>query len=193
MRKRRWTTYQLEEAVRVSASYRQVITRIGLRPTGGNYEQVKKYIVELSLDTGHFKGKAWNKGLKGIGKPRISLENILVKDSNFQSYKLKNRLYEAGLKHRHCEECGWAVSTDDGYLPLELDHINGDRHDNRIENLRVLCPNCHSLKPTHRSRKRKETIKVSPGGGMVYARHLKCRESQTHAGSSPAPGTILIQ
>lgn len=40
--------------------------------------------------------------------------------------------------------------SEDGRIPLELDHINGDRHDNRLENLRVLCPNCHSLKPTHR-------------------------------------------
>jgi len=45
--------------------------------------------------------------------------------------------------------------TPDGYLPLELDHINGDHHDNRLENLRILCPNCHSLKPTHRGRRRK--------------------------------------
>ncbi|MGB4076287.1 MAG: HNH endonuclease [Minisyncoccia bacterium] len=37
-------------------------------------------------------------------------------------------------------------------MPVELDHVNGDRHDNRIENLRILCPNCHSLKPTHRGR-----------------------------------------
>ena len=92
--------------------------------------------------------------MKGIGKPRIPLEKILVKGSDFQSFKLKKRLFDAGLKQKYCEQCKWAKQTESGYLPLELDHINGDRHDNRIENLKVLCPNCHSLTPTHRSRKR---------------------------------------
>ena len=112
-------------------------------------------IKEYKLNTAHFKGKGWNRGLRGIGRPRIPLEDILRKNSVFQSFKLKKRLFAVGLKLQHCEECNWAQKTEDGYLPLELDHINGDRHDNRIENLRILCPNCHSLKPTHRGRNRK--------------------------------------
>ena len=154
MRKRSWTTEQLIKAVESSFSYRQVIAKLKLRPTGGNYDQLKKYIKELSLKTGHFKGRGWNLDMKGIGKPRIPLEKILVKGSDFQSFKLKKRLFDAGLKQKYCEQCKWAKQTESGYLPLELDHINGDRHDNRIENLKVLCPNCHSLTPTHRSRKR---------------------------------------
>ena len=152
MKQRKWTENQLKEAIKKSTSIRQVLRRLDLREAGGNYEQVKKYIKEYNLDTKHFRGQAWNKGLKGIGKPRIPLEKILVKNSSFQSYKLKKRLFSAKLKQKLCEECGWAKMTKDGYLPLELDHINGDRHDNRLENLRILCPNCHSLKPTYRSR-----------------------------------------
>jgi 5-methylcytosine-specific restriction endonuclease McrA len=132
---------------------------LGLRPTGGNYDQIKKYIRELNLDTKHFKGRAWNAGLKGIGQPRLLLDDILVKNSDFQSFKLKKRLFIAKLKPEYCEECGWAQKTVDGYLPLELDHINGDRHDNRLSNLRVLCPNCHSLKSTYRGRKLKSSLK----------------------------------
>ncbi|MBI2037317.1 MAG: HNH endonuclease [Candidatus Magasanikbacteria bacterium] len=153
-RKRKWTEKQLREAVEKTFSYRQVLTKLGLREAGGNYEQVKKYIKELGLDIKHFKGRGWNSGLRGIGKPRIPLEDILVNGSNFQSFKLKKRLFTAKLKPQHCEECGWAVRSAEGYLPLELDHINGNRHDNRLINLRVLCPNCHSLKPTHRGRRR---------------------------------------
>src|SRR3989344_6240484 len=157
MRQRSWTEDQLKKAVATSTSLRQVLLKLVLREAGGNYDQIKKYIKEYKLNTKHFKGMAWNKGLKGFGKPHIPLEKILVKNSSFQSYKLKLRLFKAGLKSEKCEEYGWAKKTIDGYLPLELDHINGDRHDNRLDNLRVLCPNCHSMKPTHRGRgKRKK-------------------------------------
>jgi hypothetical protein len=155
MKKRSWTTKELKNAVKNSFSYRQTLAKLNLREAGGNYAQIKKYIKELGLNTGHFKGRGWNLGMHGIGIPRIPLEKILVKNSTFQSFKLKKRLFASGLKPQNCEICGWSQKTIDGYLPLELDHINGDRYDNRLKNLRVLCPNCHSLTPTHRGRIRK--------------------------------------
>jgi len=155
-RKRKWTEKNLEEAVNSSTSIRQVLNKIGLIEAGGNYSQIKKYIKEKNLNTNHFKGRGWNKGLTGIGIPRVSLKEILVKDSDFQSFKLKKRLFLVGLKNKKCEECGWSKLSEDGRIPLELDHINGNHRDNRLENLRILCPNCHSLKPTHRGRNRKK-------------------------------------
>ncbi len=151
-RKRSWTEGELKKAVRESKSIRQVLCKLGLKMAGGNYSQVKKYIKELKIDKSHFTGQAWNKGMTGIGNFRIELRDVLVEDSDFQSYKLKKRLFSAGIKLQYCEECGWNKKTADGRLPLELDHINGNSKDNRLENLRVLCPNCHSLKPTHRGR-----------------------------------------
>lgn len=153
-RKRIWSKDDLTKAVKNSTSYRQVIGALGLRLAGGNYDQVRKYIKEYRLSVKHFKGKAWNKGKKFDFKPIIKLNDILVKNSTYQSFKLKKRLFIANLRKPWCEECGWAKISDDGRLPLELDHINGDRHDNRLDNLRILCPNCHSLKPTHRGRNR---------------------------------------
>ncbi len=152
-RKRKWTENQFKEAVITSRSKRQVLKKLGLREAGGNYSQVEKYIKEYRLNTSHFTGYAWSRGLTGIGKPFLSLAEILTINSSYQSYKLKLRLFAAGLKNQKCEECGWAKKSNDGRIPLELDHVNGCRTDNRIENLRILCPNCHSLKPTHRRRK----------------------------------------
>ena len=154
MSKRSWTDNQLKDALKESTSIRQVIKKLGLIPAGGNYNQIQLYIKELGLDSSHLKGKGWNKGNVGISRPRFPIEEILVNGRYFQSFKLKRRLFRENIKKKECEECGWSKTTSEGYLPLELDHINGDHLDNRLENLRVLCPNCHSLKPTHRGRNR---------------------------------------
>lgn len=155
IKKKSWTEKQLREAVSCSTSVRQVLSKLGLREAGGNYDQINKYIEYYQLDNSHFKGQGWSKGMVGIGKPRLTLKQILIKNSYFQSYKLKKRLFKAGLKQKRCEICMWSEESLDGRIPLELDHINGDSKDNRIENLRILCPNCHSLQPTHRGRNKK--------------------------------------
>lgn len=150
---RKWNEEKLREAIRKSKTLRQAIAKLKLTPAGDNYDRIKRAIIENDIDTSHFEISLipWNKGGKGE-RPRTPLTKILKRDSTFQSYKLKKRLFQENIKPRHCEECGWAQIAPGGYLPLELDHINGDRHDNRLENLRVLCPNCHSLKPTHRGK-----------------------------------------
>jgi len=158
-KKKKWNVEKLKKVVENSTSIRQVIRKLDLIPAGGNYSQIKKYIENYKVDISHFKGKAWNKGLSGRYLPIISMDKILVKDSTYQSYKLKARLFKENLKKPKCELCGWAKCSIDGRLPLELDHINGDRTDNRLKNLRVLCPNCHSLQITHRARNIKKRIK----------------------------------
>ena len=160
MRKRSWSIKDLKNAVEKSTSYRQVLIKLKLAEAGGNYDQVKKYILEANLPIKHFKGKAWSKGLKISKEPIFSLKEILVKGSTFQSFKLKKRLFKEGVKSVECELCHWSKKSSDGRIPLELDHINGDRHDNRIENLRILCPNCHSMQPTHRGLNRRKNARV---------------------------------
>ena len=157
-KKRSWSETQLKNAVKDSKSYRNVTKVLGLRPTGGNYDQVKKYIREYNLSTKHFTGKLWSKGLKLPFHPLIDLKDILVKNSSYQSFKLKKRLFSVKLKEPRCEKCSWAKMSVDGRVPLELDHINGDRHDNRLKNLRILCPNCHSLQITHRGKNIKARV-----------------------------------
>ncbi len=156
MRKRSWNEIDLRKAAASSGSYRQTLQKLGLTEAGGNYTQIKKYIAEFNISTKHFHGKAWSKGRKIQREPVLSLKEILVQNSHYQSFKLKKRLFTAGIKNVHCEMCGWAKLSNDGRVPLELDHINGIHTDNRIENLRILCPNCHSLQPTHRGRNKKK-------------------------------------
>jgi hypothetical protein len=155
-RPRKWSDANLVEAVKSSSSIRQVIKKLGLVEAGGNYTQVQFYIKQLQLDIQHFTGKGWNKGLLFKPSTARELSSLLIKDSHVQSYKLKKRLFKEGLKKEACEFCGWSKQSLDGRIPVELDHINGDRFDNRIENLRILCPNCHSLQATHRGKNKKK-------------------------------------
>lgn len=156
MSRRSWSEEQLRNAVQESYSVRAVLKKLSLVPAGGNYVQIQQAIADYDIDRSHFKGSAWNKDLVGITSPRTPLNEVLCKGSRIQSFKLKARLFHANLKPRYCEQCGWSKIAEDGRLPLELDHINGDRYDNRLENLRILCPNCHSLQATHRGRNKKQ-------------------------------------
>ena len=120
---------------------------------------------ELGLHFNTFKRRALklgcylpNQGLKNTKKPKkegrgkIPLDEILNGNHpQYQTFKLKNRLFESGLKDNKCEMCG--VKEWNGVqLNCELDHINGIRTDHRLENLRVLCPNCHSQTETYRAK-----------------------------------------
>jgi len=153
--KARWTEGDLRRAVADARSIREIIEKLGLIPAGGNYATMKEHFKKLAIDTSHLKGSAWNKGMKVTCNPGRSLEEILKQGVYYKSYKLKLRLFRAGLKFQRCEDCGWAERTKDGYLPLEIHHVNGDPTDNRLENLQILCPNCHSLKPNYRARIRR--------------------------------------
>lgn len=118
---------------------------------------------ELGLHFNTFKKRAIKLGVykpnqsgKGITKPgngnKISLNEILDgKHPQYQTGKLRVRLIQEGIKHHKCESCGieeWMGSK----ISLELDHINGIRTDHRLDNLRILCPNCHSQTPTYRAK-----------------------------------------
>lgn len=101
-----------------------------------------------------------NCGAKGKSKPKrdgygkTSLEDILSgKHPQFQSAKLKQKLFDAGLKKNICEICS-VSEWNNKELVCELDHIDGDRTNHVFDNLRILCPNCHSQTNTFRFKKR---------------------------------------
>jgi hypothetical protein len=138
------------QAVRTSRSLAQVLAKLGVRPAG-NQSRLKARIKRLGLDTTHFSGMGWRRGNTTPVVPARPLGELLVAGRLVQTNRLKKRLIEEGLKEPMCEICHrkkWNGSR----IPLELDHVNGRRNDNRLGNLRLLCPNCHAQTNTYRGR-----------------------------------------
>lgn len=136
----------MENACVNAKSIAQVCKNLGLKPIGGNYSTVKRNLEKFGIDTSYFTGKRWNKGLQNIEATAIiPLENILKENINYSSTLLRERLINAKIKECKCELCGYTEN-------LELHHINGDHYDNRIENLQILCPNCHAKTDNFRGR-----------------------------------------
>jgi hypothetical protein len=180
---RRWTSWsdeQLRNAVSSSTNYSAAIRKLGLIPEGGNYRQVKRRVRELALDTSHFASAITF--LVGGGRKAAPISELLVAGSEQSSHGLKKRLFAEGLKFPACEICGWAARRpSDGVIPVELDHINGDNLDNRIENLRILCPNCHSLQTTHRGLNKKRATRAGEPTPAWLRDWYPERDSNPHA------------
>lgn len=158
---------KLEQIVSESYSFAEALRKIGLRDVGSNFKTIKKYVEEYNIDTSHFRGQTWNKGMGNTDYAAYNkLENILKENTNFKSDTLKYRLVKEGLKQWKCEKCGNEGVWEGEELVLELHHINGNHYDNRLENLQILCPNCHSQ--TDNFRKKSNTKAVKPKKRVLY-------------------------
>lgn len=164
-KKRKYTKEVLEEVVKKCFSVREIILYFGLKETGGNYSNFKKLIEEYELSIEHFHGQLWAKGKTVLDDDRT--KNIFSKKDVFSENSKKDikHFSRDALKkiiEYKCQECGISNKWNGKEIKLELDHINGNHYDNRLENLRFLCPNCHSQTNTYKNRgrngKKKEKI-----------------------------------
>lgn len=152
-----YTKDSLETIIRESWSKAEVLRRLGIRPIGSNYRTLNSKILEFNIDISHFTGQSYRKGLHTPVFPQKSLVKCLAKNSKNNSHRLKLRLIQEGIKKHQCEIC-MNIDWQGVPIPIELDHINGINSDNRLENLRIICPNCHALTPNYRGKNKKSAL-----------------------------------
>ncbi len=142
----------LKNTITQSRTYSEVLKRLGIRAAGGNFDTLKKYIKKYEIDITHFEAyKVRNEKLSEFRKNFVKkdIQDYLVEGSDYNRGHLKERLYSEKIKERKCEICGQGEEWNGKKMSLILDHINGIWNDNRIENLRIVCPNCNATLDTH--------------------------------------------
>jgi hypothetical protein len=167
--KKTWTDEQLAEVIKSSVSFREAILKLNLKVGGGSFRAIKGRTQQLNLDYSHFLGQGANLGKKiSSGRTDIkSIDELLVKYEygtfKGSSSKIKKRLYKENILKEICAICGQLPIWNNKPLVLRLDHISGDPDDYRIENLRILCPNCDSQLPTFTGRNKKRNNLIKQG------------------------------
>ncbi|AJE40877.1 HNH endonuclease signature motif containing protein [Streptomyces nodosus] len=161
----KWSRDTLQAAVSASTNMYEVLRRLGLDAVGGHHTHISRRIKAYGIDTSHFTPVVRTERMRHNQRRRTPHE-ILVEDTSAEarrvpSSRLKRAMRELGITQR-CFLCGIEPVWLGEPLPLEVDHIDGNWRNNRVENLRLLCPNCHSTTDTYRGR-----AKARPKGSRV--------------------------
>ncbi|MET9659354.1 HNH endonuclease signature motif containing protein [Streptomyces sp. NPDC006510] len=140
---------KLAEAVAASVSLAGTLRLLGLADTAGARNRLRRWLAEDGLITAHFLGQGHQRGRVGPTPPKTP-EHVLIKHDGERRTKtvlLRRALLEIGVP-QECAECGTGTVWQGKPMTLEIDHINGDWSNDRAENLRLLCPNCHATTDT---------------------------------------------
>ena len=166
----KYTKEWLEELCAESYSLAEVLRKAGRKQAGGSQATLKKKIAEFGIDTSHFTGQLWNKGKTKETDSRIAqqsanqekylLEEVFCENSPVTQKVLRGYIERHNVIKYKCQFCGCDGHWLDTEISLEIDHINGINNDNRVENLRYLCPNCHATTDTYRGKNIKPKINV---------------------------------
>ena len=135
--------------IKNSFSVSQVLKKCGLKPRGGNYRIFYNRAKKLNADTSHFIGQGHLKGKKNKYVNEIPIEEAFVENGSLNSFRLSKKIQKYNLLEYKCAACDIKGEWNGQPISLHLDHINGINNDNRLENLRFLCPNCHSQTSTY--------------------------------------------
>ena len=148
----------IKKSVSKNKSRQSVLISLGLNPhINSNVKWIDSKINDSKLDTSHWTGKGYLKNKKHSWSKKLSLDEILIKDSAYtNTTSLKNRLVKEKILKYKCNECGISKWRGNN-ISLQLEHINGNNSDNRISNLCLLCPNCHSQTSTFAGKNKKTT------------------------------------
>ncbi|MCX5397294.1 HNH endonuclease [Streptomyces sp. NBC_00102] len=149
----RHTEEILRESVACSTSVAEVVRRLGINPVGGNQAHIGRRIAILRIDTSHFSSVTRS-------RPKSAAVNALTLGSpsggRVPGGRLRRELLRRGIPES-CAVCGTGTEWNGKPLRLEVDHKSGEWWDNRPDNLRLICPNCHAVTDTYRGRKRRGT------------------------------------
>jgi hypothetical protein len=190
--KRSWTDEELIVAVENNTTMSGVARDLGIGGSPGNKATIERHIERLGLSTDHFLGRSSNRGKPGKAG-RWELDEILVENSPYggSTFQLKRRLLNEGLIQNICELCGLGPIWQGKVLKLQLDHINGHSRDHRLENLRMLCPNCHTQTPTFTSKRGgrytlpPQTNECVDCGASIQLRSTRCPSCASREKAKP--------
>lgn len=171
--KQRHTDDEFIAAVSGNTTIAGVLRTLGYSHQGTAYRMVNQDVARLGLYTTHWVGQRHGTSPR---TNRIPLAEVLVENSTYRSTtNLRQRLIQEGILEERCVECGGGVEWNGKPITLQLDHINGISTDNRLKNLRILCPNCHTQTDTYGGKKHRKNNKCSCGA-PIRPKSIRCRD-----------------